>query len=217
MNQNVQTARGRWRAIRLGWVPLGGWLLAGTGGAPAHEQLAAFVQHHVHLSVGKRYIDVTLDLTFFEDWSARERLAMDANRDGRITRAESEAYLKKLAPDLARQVRLRVAGHEFDLTPLYDPELDLLGSNQTGPARHRLRLWFFGPTPANLRPGDDIVIEDRLWSQAQALATFQAEGRDGWGLDPVSDESNLTSTVPGEARRFHTRCLRAPQTKPLKP
>jgi hypothetical protein len=189
--------------------------LAGPGGAPAHEQLAAFIQHHVHLAVGKRYIDVTVDLTFFEEWSARERLAMDANRDGRITRAESEAYLKKLAPDLARQVRLRVAGRELDLAPLYEPELDLLGANQTGPARHRLRLWFFGPTPANLRPSDDIVIEDRLWSQAQALGTLEAEGQDGCALDPVFGESN--SALPGEARLFRTRCLRTPQTKPVRP
>jgi hypothetical protein len=177
----------------------------------AHESLAACVQHRIHLTVGQRYIDLTLDLTFFEEWSARERRAMDADGDGRITRSESESYLKRLAPALAQQLKLRVGGRAVDLVPLYEPELDLLGSSQTGPAHHRLRLWFFGSTPPALRAGDEIVVEDCLWPQAKALRTFQLEGHDGFALEMIkARDPGFAPTGPGEARLFHARCLKTP-------
>jgi hypothetical protein len=193
-------------------------MIGGPRDSAAHEQLAAFVQHRILLTVGERYIDLSLDLTFFEEWSAQERRAMDADGDGRITRPESESYLKKLAPALAQQLKLRVAGRELDLVPLYDPELDLLGSSQIGPAHHRLRLWFFGSTPATLRAGDEIVVEDRLWPQAKALGSLQVEGRDGYALEAATPgDPGLAAARPGEARLFHARCLKAPRTKPGPP
>ena len=197
----------------LAWPLIAGLMIGGPHGSAAHEQLATFVQHRIHLTVGERYIDLILDLTFFEEWSAQERRAMDADGDGRITRSESESYLKKLAPALAQQLKLRVAGRELDLVPLYDPELDLLGSSQTGPAHHRLRLWFFGSTPATLRAGDEIVVEDRLWPQAKALGTLQLEGRDGCTLEAATPgDPGLAPALPGGARLFHARCLKAPRT-----
>jgi hypothetical protein len=218
MNDSVQTARGRLRAGGLAWPLIAGLMIGGRLGSAAHEHLADCVQHRIHLTVGERYIDVTLDLTFFDRWSARERRAMDADGDGRITRAESESYLKKLAPALARQLKLRVAGRQLDLAPLYEPELDLLGSNQTGPACHRLRLWFFGSTPAALRAGDDIVVEDRFWSQAKALGTLEAEGRDGCALDAAAPGGpGFAPTLAGAACLFHARCLKPPRTKPGPP
>jgi len=51
---------------------------------------------------------------------------------------------------------------EVALTPLYDPELDLLSNAKTGPAHHRLRLFFFAPTPPALTAGAEMVVEDRL-------------------------------------------------------
>jgi len=82
-------------------------------------------------------VDLTVDLTFFEEWSSRERRKMDADTNGRIARVEVERYLQKLAPELAKQVRLLVAGHEVPLVSLYEPEVDLLGSDKAGPATGR--------------------------------------------------------------------------------
>ena len=193
-------------------------MIGGPCDSAAHEQLAAYVQHRVSLTLGERYIDLTLDLTFFEEWSAQERHAMDADGNGRITRRESESYLRKLAPALSQQLKLRVAGRELDLVPLYDPELDLLGSNQTGRTHHRLRLWFFASTPASLRAADEILIEDRLWPMAKALGTLQAEGLDGCVLEVVTPgDPGFAPARPGEARLFHARCLKAPLDKPGRP
>jgi len=218
VNDNVKPVRGRRQAGALAWLLVVGLMACGPRDSAAHEQLAACVQHRIHLTVGQRYIDLTLDLTFFEEWSAQERRAMDGDGNGRITRSESEAYLKRLAPALAQELKLRVAGRELDLAPLYEPELDLLGSSQTGPAHHRLRLWFFGSTPPALRAGDEIVVEDRLWPQAKALGTLQAEGRDGFALEASGPgDPGFAPARPGEARLFHARCLKAPLIKPGRP
>jgi len=211
VKENFQLARGRRRARGLAWALAAGLALGGPRNLAAHEQLAACVQHRIELSVGQRYIDLTLDLMFFEEWSARERRAMDADGDGRITRSESESYLKGLAPAIAQQLRLRVAGRKLDLVALYAPELDLLGSSQTGPAHHRLRLWFFAPTPPALRPGDEIVIEDRLWPQAEAFGTLRVQGHDGfaWEVSETGEPGGAAAGA-GQTRSFHARCLKAP-------
>lgn len=198
-------------------TPCGGWLLTvvlAIGLPPlaaAHDILGTFIQHSVRLSVSARYVDLQVDLTFFEEWSARERRIMDTDSNGHVTRAEIESYLKRLAPELAEQIQLRVAGLDLSLAPLYEPELDLLSFDQVGPAHHRLRLFFFAPTPKSLRAQDQLVIEDRLWSKAKALSTLQVETRDHCRLETVeTNDSIFPPARAGEARLFTARCLRPP-------
>lgn len=193
------------------WIWFAGAILGWVRVAPAHELFTAYVQHQVHLSVGARHIDLTLDLTFFEQWSARERQVMDANRNGSISRSELEAYLRQLAPTLAQQVKLRAAGRELELVPLYEPEADLLGQDQIGPGHHRLRLCFFAATPPTLRANEDLIVEDGLWPEAKMLGTPQAEGRDGCDLEAtISISTGLVPSPPDHARRFSFRCARPP-------
>ena len=185
------------------------------GTTSAHDLYTAFIQHRVQLEVGAQHIDLTLDLTFFEEWSSRERRRMDADADGRITRAEIEGYLRKHAPALAKQVRLLVGGREVPLAELYEPEVDLLGSDQAGPAHHRLRLFFFAATPSALRGTNNLEIEERLWPDAKALLTLQAEGHDGCRLEAekLADPS-LPPAQPDEARVFKVHCLKPPKAQP---
>jgi hypothetical protein len=214
MCDNFQAAhRGRRRA-RLVLLLCASLALQPQRSTQAHNILSEFIQHNLHLTVGTQHLDVTVDLTFFEEWSARERKAMDADGSGDITRAELEAYLNKCAPQLARQVKLRVAGRELPLVPLYNPEVDLLADRKVGPAHHRLRLFYFAPTP-ELRAGDEIVIEDQLWPEAKAIATPQTEGRDGCKLmNLVSVDAGLTSSrLQDEKRLFRFRCVQPPATK----
>ncbi len=191
-------------------------LLAGTVSglrrdATAHDLFAAYVQHSVHLTVGAQYIDLTLDLTFFEEPSLRERVLMDTDANGHITRSELVSYARKLAPQLAEQVVLRVADQEAPLVPLYDPEIDLLGSDRVSLAHHRLRLFFFAPTPTALQAGADIVVEDLLWPETKALGTLQAEGRDGCALEAEkTSDPSFAPASKGEARLFKVRCLKPP-------
>jgi len=181
----------------------------------AHDVYTAYIQHGVQLSVGAKNIDLTFDLTFFEEWSAKERLAMDSDGNGRISRSEVDAYVKKLVPRISRQVKLRVAGRELPLAQLYDPEVDLLGDDKVGPAHHRLRVFFFAVMQAGSQTGDEIVIEDSLWLKAKVLGTLQAKGNDGAKLE--TDKEGILLSVAsqrGETRRFTARCLKPPTIKP---
>jgi len=215
VSNSVPASPGGWGKARPCLCLLAGLLVAAPRIAPAHDTLGSCVQHAVHLAVGAQHIDVTLDLTFFEAWSASERAAMDADSNGVITRSEQEAYLKRIGAGLCKQVKLFVAGRELPLAPLYDPEIDLLANNRVGPAHHRLRLFFFVTTPAGLRAGDEIVVEDRLWPQAEILATPRVEGRDGCRL--ATERPADAALVPGKADepgRIIFKCLRPPSTKP---
>ena len=214
MNNSFQGSRGRRRSVWLAVLLLAGTVIGLRRYAAAHDLFAAYVQHSVHLTVGARHIDLTLDMTFFEEPSARERMVMDADANGHITRSELESYVRKLAPELAEQMDLRVAGQDLPLIPLYSPEIDLLGSDKVGPAHHRLRLFFFAPTPTALRADAEIVIEDRLWPETKALGTLQAEGSDGCALEAekTSDPSFAPASA-GEARLFKVRCLKPPRAQ----
>jgi hypothetical protein len=196
------------------WLLFVGMLISLRHFAAAHDLFADYVQHGVRLAVGARYTDIEVDLTFFERWSAHERATMDADANGRITRSEVESYVKNLAPELARQVKLRVAGQELALVPLYAPEVDLLGNDQVGPAHHRLRLFFFAPTPTTLHADDEIVVEDRLWPAAKALGMLQAEGRDDCTLETgKAGDPGFGPARAGEARLLKVRCLKPPKTQ----
>ena len=184
---------------------------AWSRGLLAHELFTASVQHNARLSVNARQIDLTLDLTFFEEWSAKERLAMDTDGNGRISRSEKDAYVRKLAPRIAQQVKLRVAGRDVAIAPLYEPEIDLLGSDQVGPAHHRLRLYFFVVTPVVMRAGDEIVVADSLWPKAKVLRTQQVENGDGSAFETKAPtESPDTLAQTDEPRSFRFRCLKPP-------
>ena len=213
----LQPAHGGWRGVRLTLVLCAVVALGASRCAQAHNILGEYVQHGIHLTVGAQHIDITVDLTFFEQWSSRERGVMDADGSGAVTRAELESYLKRLASQLSKRVKLRVAGRELPLIPLYDPEIDLLADDTVAQAHHRLRLFFFVSTP-ELNAGDVIVIEDTLWPEAKAIATPQTEGRDGCKLTTlVSVDAGLTSvSTQEEALLFKFRCLQPP-TKAVQP
>ncbi len=211
VNNSFQGGRGRRRSVWLAVLLLAGVVIGLRRDAAGHDLLAAYVRHSVHLVVGARHIDLTLDLTFFEEPSARERMVMDADANGHITRSELESYVRQLAPQLAEQVDLRVAGRDLPLVPLYNPEIDLLGNNKVGLARHRLRLFFFASTPTALRADTEMVVEDRLWLDTRALGTLQAEGRDGCALEPEKTSDPSFAPASGdEGRLFKVRCLKPP-------
>lgn len=202
----------RWVAVLVSATLLGG-LLALTG--RAHDTLAGYLRHHVTVSLDARHVDVTVHLTFFEDGSEHEREHMDADQDGQLSRAETEAYLKQLEPQLGGALKLRVADKPVDLVPLREPELDLLGYNRTGRWHHRLSLFYFAPTPPDLAAGAELVLEDRFWPGTPALGLLQVESRDGARLEatPLRD-SLLPPARKGEAREFKARVLAPPKAPP---
>lgn len=193
------------------WI---GWL-GGAVPASSHEVLAQYLQHRVAVTLGARHVDVTVELTFFEDGSAHEREHMDADGDGRLSRAETDAWLRQLEPRLAGAITLRLDGRPVALIPLRAPELDLLGDERVGRSHHRLTLFFFAPTPVDLVPGAEVVVEDRLWPKSRAVVVLQVEGRDGARLEAASLGDSLRLPArEGEPRMFKARVLTPPRAAP---
>ena len=198
----------------IGLIPLA-LAVGALGRVSAHDLFTAYIQHRVHVTVGAKHVDLTVDLTFFEEWSFRERGRMDANTNGQIARVEVDEYLRRMAPEWAGQVRLLIGRQEVPLTTLYEPEVDLLGGDRAGPGHHRLRLFWFAPTPPGLRAEDVLVIEDRLWPEAKALGALQADGGDACRLDPEKPrDPAFAPAQSGEARVFKVKCLEPPQPQP---
>jgi hypothetical protein len=71
------------------------------------------------------------------------------------------------------------------MTPLYAPQLDLLGNNHVGRGHHQLTLFFFATTPDDLVSGTEMTIENRLWPGVRALTALRVEGRDGARLEAL--------------------------------
>jgi len=203
-------------ALRLALALAG--IVASNPMLSAHDLFAAYVQHRVAIVVGARHVDVTVQLTFFEDAAEHEREHMDVNGDGRVSRAEIEATLERTAPALATAVQLRVAGKAVELIPLFEPALDLLGNDRLGRNHLQLTLKYFAPTPADLAAGAELVVEDRLWTDTRALGVVQTEGKDGCRLEPLPPKDPaFPPTRDGEGREFKARVLAPPPTKAAPP
>jgi hypothetical protein len=181
------------------------------GNAPAHDLFTAYVQHRIAVTVGTKHVDVTIQLTFFEDGAEHERKHIDADGDGRLGRSEIESYLKKLESSVEKAVALKTGDLQVRLGALQTPELDLMETDRAGRAHLRLTLFLFGTTPAQLSPGTELVLEDRLWPEARALGSIQAEGKDGCRLEAIPPSDPLfPSAREGEARTFKVRVLAPP-------
>jgi hypothetical protein len=201
--------------MRAGWVFL--LVTAALSRPRAHDVLAGFLQHRVEVRVGARHIDVTLQVTFFEDGSEHEREHMDRNADQRISAGERQEYVQAMTASWEQGVRLRVAGATVPLLTLFPPELDLLGQENVGRGHHRLTLHFFARTPPGLTQGADVTVEDRLWPAVRALVELQAEGRDGARVEALPPADSIQPAArPGEARNFTAR-IRVPPPRAAPP
>jgi len=194
------------------------WILLGfSTTALGHDLFADYIQHRVALTVGARHLDVTVQLTFFENGSEHEREHIDTDGDGRVSGGEVKRYLTAVEESSSRAVTLRVDGRPIALMPLYAPQLDLLGNNQVGRGHHLLTLCFFATTPADLVSGTEITIENRLWSGVRALAALRVEGRDGARLEALPADDPIYPPAPeGTTREFRSR-LRTPPILPSAP
>jgi hypothetical protein len=174
----------------------------------AHDHLSEFVQHRVQISVRPPHIDVTVQLSFFETWSRHERRRMDSNKDGRISRTEIDSYMASLATNLITPPLLVIDGQPVELTPLYCPEVNLLGSDTVGRAHHRLTLFWFGPIPSHFKAGSLLALEDRLWPGAPALMDFRNDCESGALFAPEDPSGIAAPEWRGESRRLKLLCVR---------
>jgi hypothetical protein len=195
-----QDQRRQWQR-RWIWI-LGLLTVLQTGWA--HDLFAEYVRHHVRLQAQSNHIDLTLELTFFEESSARERQQMDLNGDGRVLKSELRAYVRALSGALTNKVNLCLGGKPLSLIPLYAPEIDLLGYHGLGHAHHRLTLYYFAVLPPEVGDGAVLEVSDRLWSGQPALMTAEAAGAGGFSLRPVI----VTDPMIARLREDESRVIR---------
>jgi hypothetical protein len=190
---------------------VGGLWLVSVQSAVAHPQLMTSVRHRTAIHVSRKNVDVIIELTVGEIPAFTERLQMDNNQDGRIEASEVEGYINEQSGALQQAVSLSIAGQPVEMLFLYEPEIDL-GIENTSSASHLIfRLFYFTRLPSGLKAGDEIVLEDRLWSHAPSLGSYHVAGQDGLALVAEKTASTLWST-PGDEKPLvmHVRCLAAP-------
>jgi hypothetical protein len=190
-------------------------LLGGTVLSWPHDLFNAYVQHRIALTVSRTHVDVSVVLTFFEDSSEHEREHMDADGDGRVSRAELDAYVRSFEPAWSQAMAVRLGAHRWGLIPLREPVVDLLGNDRVGRGHHRLTLHFFLPTPPELRAGMELGIENQLWPEARALGALQVEGRDGFQLQSLAPADPVLPPMRENApREFKVRMVAVPDETP---
>ena len=75
MSITLQASRRQSMIARPSWLLFAVLVISPQHVATAHDLFTAYIQHSITLTVGARDTDLELDLTFFEEWSARERAA----------------------------------------------------------------------------------------------------------------------------------------------
>jgi len=177
----------------------------------AHDVLSEFVQHDLRLEISREHIDITVDLTFFEDASEVERRRMDADGDGRIRRSELDGYAGKLEARLQDGISLKLGNKVLPLVMLRAPEPDLLGDDRAHRAHHRLRLSHFCATPKDLKPKTVVVAEEGLWPEWPSVATVTGSGTPGYQIKADSPASALTRKLgQDQTRKFRWMLIRVP-------
>ncbi|HSA27151.1 MAG TPA: hypothetical protein P5159_11500 [Phycisphaerae bacterium] len=175
----------------------------------AHTVLMDCVQHRVALAVDPVNIDVDVELIFGEWQSLLQRRQMDRNGDDTVTSEEQAAYERYLAGTLIEPLSLLIDGRRLDLIPLYEPSVDLGGSNRTSLSGHQVRLSYFARTPSWLAAGSRITLSDRLWTRQPALSFLNVTGRDGFRLAVESTDPVLSPWATGGPRLMQARCTLA--------
>ncbi|MCC6699121.1 MAG: hypothetical protein IT365_26085 [Candidatus Hydrogenedentes bacterium] len=159
-----------------------GFLIAGVLcvlPAVGHVALEQYLQQRVSAVVSPKNIDLTIEFTFTSAASLAERLAMDKDQNGKLSKDERRAYLDAIARKVEDAVTMAVDGVECAVIPLYDPELDLLGSRDLEEHPHTVRLYFFTRTPASFRKGSTILVDNALWADVPVLVAVTVKGAGG--------------------------------------
>ena len=177
--------------------------------ADAHEAFADCIWHRVQMNANARHLDIIVELTFFETWSARERERMDANRDGRLQRSEVEHHAAQLERSLVPALSLEIAGRRVPLVALYAPEINLLGHDSITGGHHQLRLRIFATLPVELPEGASVTLESRLWPEARSLTEFSGAG--STGLEAQRTQERTLHPAADAPLRFTARFKSEPE------
>ena len=159
-----------------------GLLIAGVlcvSPAAGHVALEQYLQERVSAVISPQNIDLTIEFTFTGAASLAERLSMDKDQNGKLSKDERRVYLDAISRKAEDAVTAAIDGVECAVIPLYDPELDLLGSRDLEEHPHTVRLYFFTRTPATFKKGSTILVDNALWADVPVLVAVSVKGTGG--------------------------------------
>jgi hypothetical protein len=177
--------------MTLRWV-MACWLAVPCSLAMAHSTLSAYVQHDVLLEASKAYLDLTVQLTFFDDEAEAQRSALDVNGDGDFSAEERAAFKKALMAEAEKTLLLHVDGAALELVSRFDPEI-VCAVPPGGEAhlRFEIRLHFFADLPALPDGKAALEVHDSLFADVPAMASLRVSAKDG---------TQITATNGGRER-----------------
>ena len=171
-----------------------------------HDSQERFIQHRLHVEVSPQNIDLHLELSFFGDRAAQERLQMDLDSDGRISLREERAYLRELASSLHDKIRMTLVGRPLPALLLYYPHLDLVASRDVKPLPLKIEVSFFARTPSWFSPETPLTVESGILTDQPAIHTVTVRGTDG--IEAKADSvRNRVTEGDRSAFIFTIRCL----------
>ncbi len=159
----------------------------------AHPESGDYLQHRIELSAKADHVDLTIEITFDAGRSYEERQKIDADKDGKFSKAERKIYLDRVDAEAGTQLQLTINGKAVMLVPLYDPELDLYDSRDVERHPHVLRLSYFAEV--TFAPGDVVTVVDNLWPDEPAIMLAEAGEGETVRITPRQPK------VPGVANR----------------
>ena len=163
----------------LRWVMAIGLALP-CGFAMAHSTLSAYVQHDVLLEASKTYLDLTVQLTFFDDEAEARRDALDVNGDGDFSAEERAAFKKALMAEAEKALLLHVDGAALELVSRFDPEIACaVPPGGEAHLRFEIRLHFFADLPALPDGKAALEVHDSLYADVPAMASLRVAAKDG--------------------------------------
>ncbi len=163
----------------LRWV-MAIWFAIHCGLAMAHSTLSAYVQHDVLLEASKDYLDLTVQLTFFDDEAEARRDALDVNGDGDFSAEERSVFKEALLAEAEKALLLHVAGTRVELVSRFDPEIECtVPPGGEAHLRFDIRLHFFADLPALPDGKAALEVHDSLFADVPAMASLRVAAKDG--------------------------------------
>lgn len=175
-------------------VGLAAWV---SGTLAAHPLGNFTINHYAGLRIGPSAVNVDYVLDMAEIPTFQERQRIDANADGAVDAAETEAERLVACPRIARDLILSLNGTRLTLTPTAAGLSFPLGSS--GVETMRLVCEFTAALAPSLTAPTTIAYRDETWAQRIGWREIVAVG-DGVTLHdstlPHGSPSNRLTTYP---------------------
>ena len=154
-----------------------------------HDFQERFIQHQLQVQVSPINIDLHLELGFFGDRAAQERLLMDLDSNGQINLNEESTYLRRLVLSIRNKIYVKLGKHRLPTPLLFYPKMNLIINRDVKPLPLKITVSFFARTPSPISPKIPLIIENRVFKNQPAVHNVIANGTDGMHvrLDPIQN------------------------------